>query len=219
MVQNGLMQGDTVLINDHFWDRFRDCVVREGIPYQWKALNDELPDDTEPSHCLRNFRIAAGKEKGEHRGFVFQDSDVYKWLEGVAFSLRWNPDPELEALADEAIQMVVDAQQPDGYLNTFYTINGLDKRWTNLKDHHELYCAGHLIEAACAYYQATGKRKLLDAALRFVDHIDSVIGPDEGKLRGYPGHPVIEMALMRLHEITGDEKHLRLAKYFVDERG
>ena len=219
MKQSGEIQGDRVLINDPFWNRFRECVVREGIPYQWKALSDALPDDTEPSHCLRNFRIAAGKEKGEHRGWFFQDSDVYKWLEGVAFSLRWNPDPELEALADEAIQIIVDAQQPDGYLDTFYTINGLEKRWTNLKDHHELYCAGHLIEAAAAYYQTTGKRTLLDASLRFIDHIDSVIGPDEGKLRGYPGHPVIEMALMRLYEITGDEKHLRLAKYFVDERG
>lgn len=219
MTQSCRMNRGAVRIDDTFWNRFRECVVREGIPYQWSALTDALPEDTEPSHCLRNFRIAAGKEEGEHRGFVFQDSDVYKWLEGVAFSLRWNPDPVLEALADEAIRTIADAQQPDGYLDTYYTINGLDQRWTNLKDHHELYCAGHLIEAAVAYYQATGKRTLLDAALRFVDHIDSVIGPEEGKIHGYPGHPVIEMALMRLYAVTGEEKHLRLAEYFVDQRG
>ncbi|MBQ8094374.1 MAG: glycoside hydrolase family 127 protein [Clostridia bacterium] len=208
-----------VTINDGFFNRFRETLIREGIPYQWEALNDRLPADTEPSYCIRNFRIAAGKEEGSHGGFVFQDSDVYKWLEGVAFSLRWHPDPALEATADEAISIIAEAQQPDGYLDTYYIINGLEKRWTNLKDHHELYCAGHMIEAAVAYYMVTGKRRLLDVALRFVDHIDSVIGPEEGKLHGYPGHPVIEMALMRLYEVTKDPRHLHLAEYFVNERG
>ena len=207
-----------VTIDDGFWNSFRDTVVREGIPYQWEALNDAV-EDAEPSHCMRNFRVAAGKEKGEHGGCVFQDSDVAKWLEGVAFSLRWHPDPALEAVADQAIQDIVDAQQPDGYMDTYYIINGLDQRWTNLKDNHELYVAGHMIEAAVAYYQSTGKRALLDAVIRLVAHIDSVIGPEEGKLHGYPGHPVIEMALMRLYAVTGDPKHLKLAKYFVDQRG
>jgi len=205
-------------IGKGFWSAFRDTVVREGIPYQWRALNDEI-EDAEPSRCMRNFRIAAGKEAGEFHGFWFQDSDVAKWLEGVAYSLRWHPDPALEAIADGAIRDVVDAQQPDGYMDTYYIINGLEKRWTNLKDHHELYVAGHMIEAAVAYYQATGKRVLLDAVIRLVDHIDSVIGPEEGKLHGYPGHPVIEMALMRLYGVTGNEKHLRLAEYFVRQRG
>ena len=205
-------------IDGGFWSAFRETVVREGIPYQWRALNDRV-EGAEPSHCMRNFRIAAGKEPGGFSGFVFQDSDLAKWLEGVAYSLRWRPDPELEAIADEAIRAVVDAQQPDGYMDTYYIINGLDKRWTNLKDHHELYVAGHFIEAAVAYYQATGKRPLLDAVLRLVDHINSVIGPEEGKLHGYPGHPVIEMALMRLYEVTGDPMHLRLAEYFVRQRG
>lgn len=208
-----------VTLDDRFFNRFRETLIREGIPYQWKALNDQLDADAEPSRCMRNFRIAAGKEQGEFGGFVFQDSDLYKWLEGVAFSLRWHPDPALEAVADGAIQAVADAQQPDGYLDTYYIINGLDKRWTNLKDHHELYVAGHMIEAAVAYYQVTGKRALLDVALKLVDHIDSVIGPEAGKLPGYPGHPVIEMALMRLYGVTGDPKHLRLAAYFVNQRG
>ncbi|MGX8705420.1 MAG: glycoside hydrolase family 127 protein [bacterium] len=208
-----------ITLNDPFWNGFRDTVVRVGIPYQWQALNDELPPDTEPSHCLENFRIAAGTAAGEHRGYVFQDSDVYKWLEGVAFSLRWHPDAALEALADEAIRIVAAAQQPDGYLDTYYIINGLDRRWTNLRDNHELYCAGHLIEAAVAYAQATGKRELLNVALRLVRHIDGVLGPEAGKLHGYPGHPVIEMALMRLYDLTKDPDHLRLARYFVDQRG
>ena len=134
-------------IDDAFWSRTRETVCREGIPYQWRALNDQI-QDAEPSHCMRNFRIAAGKEKGGHVGFVFQDSDIAKWIEGAAFSLRWHPDPELEATIDGAIDEVVAAQQPDGYLDTYYIINGLDRRWTNLKDNHELYCAGHLLEAA-----------------------------------------------------------------------
>ena len=206
------------IIEDSFWSRMRETVRREGIPYQWKALNDQIPG-AEPSYCMRNFRIAAGKESGQHAGFVFQDSDVAKWIEGAAYSLRWHPDEELEAVIDGAIEEVVAAQQPDGYLDTYYIIGGMDKRWTNLKDNHELYCAGHMIEAAVAYYQATGKRVLLDAMIRFVDYIDSVLGAEAGKLHGYPGHPVIEMALMRLYAITQDPKHLKLAKYFVDQRG
>ena len=205
-------------ITDPFWFRVRETARREGIPYQWKALNDEIPG-AEPSRCMRNFRIAAGKMQGEHAGFVFQDSDIAKWIEGAAWSLRWHPDPVLEKIVDGAIEEVVAAQQPDGYLDTYYIINGLDKRWTNLKDNHELYCAGHMIEAAVAWYLVTGKRVLLDAMIRFVDHIDSVLGPEDGKLRGYPGHPVIEMALMKLYRVTGDPKHLKLARYFVDQRG
>ena len=144
-----------VRIDDTFWSKTRETVRREGIPYQWRALNDMIPG-AEPSYCMRNFRIAAGKEQGEHAGYVFQDSDVAKWIEGAAFSLRWHPDPALEATVDGAIDEVVAAQQPDGYLDTYYIINGLERRWTNLKDNHELYCAGHLIEAAVAYFQVTG---------------------------------------------------------------
>lgn len=205
-------------IEDSLWNRMRETVRREGIPYQWEALNDRVPG-AEPSYCMRNFRIAAGKQPGKHAGFVFQDSDVAKWIEGAAYSLRWHPDEALEAVIDGAIEEVVAAQQPDGYLDTYYIINGLDRRWTNLKDNHELYCAGHMIEAAVAYYCVTGKRKLLDAMIRFVDCIASVLGPEEGKLHGYPGHPVIEMALVRLYGVTGEAKHLDLAKYFVDQRG
>lgn len=209
---------EKITLHDAFWCPIREVIRKEAIPYQWKALNDQI-EGAEPSYCMRNFRIAAGKETGKHGGYVFQDSDVAKWLEGVAFSLIWHPDAELEHIADSAIDEIAAAQQPDGYLDTYYIIGGLEKRWTNLMDHHELYCAGHLIEAGVAYYQATGKRKLLDVVLHYVDHIDSIFGAEEGKLHGYPGHPVIEMALMRLYDITHDDRHLKLARYFITQRG
>ena len=159
-----------------------DVVRKKMIPYQWKALNDQVPD-VEPSHAIENFRIAAGEKTGEYHGMVFQDSDVAKWLEAVAYSLSTHPDPALEAQADQVIDLVARAQQPDGYLNTYYTIVEPEQRWTNLAENHELYCAGHFIEAAVAYYEATGKDKLLQVVKRFVDHIDSVFGPEEHKKR------------------------------------
>ena len=140
-------------------------------------------------------------------------------IEIVGKTLEWHPDLELELLADSAIDIICTAQHSDGYLNTYYTINSLDKRFTNLKDDHELYCLGHMIEATVAYYQITGKRKLLDAAIDFVSCVDKTFGTEADKLKGYPGHEIIEMALMRMYQITKDEKHLKLAKYFVDERG
>ena len=205
-------------MDDKFWKRYIELIRKETIPYQWNALNDRIAG-VKPSHAIENFRIAAGISKGEFHGYVFQDSDLYKWLETVAYSLATHPDKALERRADEAIELIRKAQQPDGYLNTYFTINGLDKRWTNERDKHELYCAGHLIEAAVAYYEATGKRKILDIACAFADHIDSVFGPEGGKKRGYPGHQEIELALMRLYRATGNERYLKLGKYFLDERG
>ena len=208
----------SVRIADGFWGDFQRRVLDKVIPYQWEALNDRVPD-ADRSGCIHNFEVAAGRKQGEHYGWVFQDSDLAKWLEAVAYALTLRPDPELERRADETIELICAAQQPDGYLNTYYIINGLDKRFTNLKDNHELYCFGHMTEAAVAYYQATGKDALLRAMVRFADCIDRCIGPEEGKLHGYPGHEVAEMALIRLYGITHDEKHLRLAKYFIDQRG
>ena len=208
----------SVRVTDGFWGSYQRRVLDKVIPYQWEALNDRVPG-ADKSGCIRNFEIAAGRRQGEHYGWVFQDSDLAKWLEAVAYALTVRPDPELERTADEAIGLVCAAQQPDGYLNTYYIINGLEKRFTNLQDHHELYCFGHMLEAAVAYYQATGKDALLQSMIRYADCIDRCIGPEEGKLHGYPGHEVAEMALMRLYAITHDKKHLRLAKYFIDQRG
>lgn len=209
----------TTAISGGFWSNLRETARKEGLPYQWAALNDQIPG-AQPSYGMRNFRAAAGKIKAEHGGFFFQDNDVAKWVEGAAHSLAWHYDAELDAIVDSAIDDIVSAQQPDGYLNTYYILTGLEKRWTNLMDYHELYCAGHMIEAAVAHYQATGKRRLLDAMIKFVAHIDSVIGPEEeGKLPGYPGHPVLEMALMKLYEVTKNPLHLHLAEYFIRQRG
>lgn len=238
---------DRVQVTDVFWKKEIDLVRDTVIPYQWEALNDRIPD-AQPSYCMHNFKVAgainqkheqeAGYVQPVHTtngfcvwpenpdvleekfyGFVFQDSDFAKWIEAVAYILHQFPNPELEATADEAIEIVCRAQQPDGYLDTFYIINDISKRFTNLRDHHELYCLGHLIEGAVAYYQATGKRKLLDAACRYADCVAEHIGPEDGKLCGYPGHEIAEMALAKLYEVTGEQKYRDLGFYFVNERG
>jgi DUF1680 family protein len=217
-----------VRVDDPFWSVFMERVRTKVIPYQWKALNDAVPGAA-PSYCIRNFKLAAELTHPEldygvprdigFGGMVFQDSDLAKWIEAAAYSLVWHPSQVLEQRLDETIDIICHAQQRDGYLNTYYIITGLEKRFTNLKDNHELYCLGHFIEAAAAYYEAAGKRQLLDAMIRYVDCVDAHIGPEEGKLHGYPGHEIAEMALVRLYAITKDEKHLRLAKYFIDQRG
>ncbi|QNU19114.1 MULTISPECIES: glycoside hydrolase family 127 protein [Geobacillus] len=205
-------------VNDRFWKRYIDVVRNEVVPYQWEALNDRIPD-AEPSHAIKNFRIAAGESDGEFYGMVFQDSDVAKWLEAVAYLLEEKRDSELEALADDVIELLGRAQQPDGYLNTYYTVKEPGKRWTNLRDNHELYCAGHLIEAAVAYFQATGKRRFLDIMCKYADYIGTVFGRGEGQIPGYDGHQEIELALLKLYEATGNENYLKLSQYFIDQRG
>jgi DUF1680 family protein len=164
---------------------------------------------------IRNFENAA-KGSGEHLGVYFDDSDVYKALEGIAYTLKNNPDPELEKKADEWIDKIAAAQESDGYIYTFYTLTGLDKRWDNM-DKHEMYCAGHLTEAAVAYYQATGKRKLLDVAIRMANHMMSEFGPD--KRHWVPGHQEIELALVKLYNVTLDERYLHFAHWLLEERG
>lgn len=191
-----------IKINDTFWSKYIKLVHKEVIPYQWEVLNNRIPN-IEPSHAIKNFRIAAGLEQGEFYGFVFQDSDVAKWLEAVAYRLEAHPDSDLEKLADEAIELISKAQQPDGYLNTYFTIKEPENRWTNLRECHELYTAGHMMEAAVAYYNATGKRKLLEVMCRFADYIDTVFGTEPGKIRGYDGHQEIELALVKLYEVNG----------------
>lgn len=207
-----------VNIKDEFWSRYIKLVREVVIPYQYDAINDRI-DDAEPSHAVKNFRIAAGLQSGEFQGMVFQDSDVSKWLEAVGFSLQTQKDPELEKEADEIIDILEMAQRPDGYLNTYFILKEPDNRWTNLAECHELYCAGHFFEAAVAYYNGTNKRKVLDIACRFADYIDSTFGPEEGKIHGYDGHEEVELALYKLYKVTGNERYLKLSKYFLDERG
>lgn len=207
-----------VKIQDSFWSDKIELVRNVVIPYQWEVLNDRVPG-AEKSHAIKNLEIAAGLLEGEFHGFFFQDTDVAKWIEAVAYSLSTHPDPELEEIVDEAIALVSKAQQEDGYLNSYFTTAAKGKRWTNLEECHELYTAGHFIEAGVAYYEATGKDELLQVVCKFANYIDEVFGPEPDKLKGYDGHQEIELALMRLYEVTKNERYARLGKFFIDERG
>ncbi len=238
-----------IKITDSFWGRAQELVRTEVIPYQWEALNDRVPDAAPsycmrnfktagrlmkekrekgaafvpPAYTFRGFEALpedpGNPDPDKFYGFVFQDSDFAKWIEAVGYSLINHPDPELERAADEAIDVVCAAQAENGYLDTYYIINGMDRIFTNLRSHHELYCFGHLTEGAISYAQATGKDKLLKAAMRYADFICTKFGPEEGKCKGYPGHEIAEMALARLYELTGEEKYLDLACFFLDMRG
>ncbi|WP_369297245.1 glycoside hydrolase family 127 protein [uncultured Neglectibacter sp.] len=205
-------------VTDRFYARLRELVRDKVIPYQWEALNDRVKD-AEPSGCIHNMKAAAEKNGEKHYGCVFQDSDLYKWMEAAAFTLMWTKDEKLEQEMEDTVSLLAAAQQPDGYLDTYYILGDMDRRWTNLKDHHELYCAGHMIEAAVAHFRATGRTTFLDVAEKLAAHIGSVLGPEEGKLHGYPGHEEIELALCKLYEVTGKEQYLQLARYFLSERG
>jgi len=205
---------------DGFVGRYQKLIADTVIPYQYEVLCDRAGG--EKSHVRENFINAARALRGEDAGdgfygMVFQDSDAAKWLEAAAYSLACRPDPKLEAEADELISLIAAAQDKDGYLNTRFTISDRDKRWTNLLEGHELYCAGHMIEAAAAYYESTGKRTLLEAAEKNALHIYRRF-VEEGK-PGCPGHPEIELALMKLSRVTGDGRFMKAAEHFVNIRG
>ena len=206
--------------------KFQKLIKEVVIPYQYSVLEDSAEGNTEKSHVIKNFinagNVLAGKGEGDgFYGMVFQDSDAAKWLEAVAYSLAIFPDSKLENTADQFIDIIAKAQDSDGYLNTYYTIKDKDKRWTNLLEGHELYCSGHMLEAACAYYEATGKKTLLNVMIKNVEHIYSVFmnESDSIKFNGIPGHPEIELALMKLYTLTGIKHSLELAKHFIDKRG
>jgi DUF1680 family protein len=213
-----MIEPKQVRIKDGFWSRYQELITNEVIPYQWRAMNDQIPDAPK-SHAIKNLQIAGGSETGEFHGFIFQDSDVYKWLEAVAYSLMTHPDSELEQLADIVVEIIAKAQHPDGYINSYFTIAKPEARWTNLRDWHELYCAGHFFEAAAAYYQAVGNTQVLDTARKFVDYLLEVFGSNPEQIPGYPGHEEIELALVKLYQVTDDERYLQLSKFFIEERG
>jgi DUF1680 family protein len=203
------LETDAVTIDGGIWAK-RQAVNRESaLPHGFRML--------EAAGNLENLRIAAGRANGAYRGPVFMDSDVYKWLEAAAFEVARAPSDSLGSMIDTAIEVAAAAQREDGYLNSHYTVAAPGKRWTDFEHGHELYCAGHLFQAAVAHRRATGDERLLEIARRFADHIDSVFGP--GKRAATPGHPEIEMALVELHRETGERRYLDLAKFFVDQRG
>src|SRR5215217_1337265 len=199
---------DAVDLSDEFWEPRRRINREVTLPSQFRHL--------EETGRLDNFRRASGKVGGEYQGIYFNDSDVYKWLEAASWSLATDPDPGLEQMVDAAITEIEDAQRPDGYLNTYFTFERADERWTDF-DLHEMYCAGHLFQAAVAHFRATGSERLLDVATRFADHICDTFGPE--KRQAVDGHEEIEMALVELYRVTGERRYLEGARYFVDARG
>ncbi|MBE35693.1 MAG: hypothetical protein CMI16_09100 [Opitutaceae bacterium] len=188
------------------------------IPYQWEALNDRIPG-AERSGTVHNFQVAAGEKKGEFYGLWFQDSDLAKWLEAASFSLATHPDPKLDAEIDVVIETIAKAQESDGYLDTYIQLTAPDKKWTNLFEWHELYIAGHFIEAGVAHFEATGKRTLLDVVCKLADMIERVFGLGEDQNHGYPGHEEVELALVKLARVTGEKRYVQLAAYFINQRG
>lgn len=170
---------------------------------------------------IENFRVASGRSDREFTGIFFNDSDVYKWVEAAAWVSMADPDGEVTRAMEECIGEIIAAQQPDGYLNSYYTTGGREKeRWSNLRERHQLYLAGHLFQAAVAHYRSTGATRLLDAAKRFADCICLQFGPaSEGKQEETDGHPEIEMAMVELYRATREIRYLRQAEFFVNVRG
>ena len=200
-----------VTFDDSFWAPRQEVNRTVTIPHMHQMLVD--------TGRIGAFDLNFTRPVPSPIVLIFGDSDPAKWLEAASYALATHPDPTLEQLVDEVADKIIGAQQPDGYLNTHFTAIQPEMRWKNLRDWHEMYCAGHLIEAAVAHHQATGQSKLLDCLSRYADHIDGQFGRAPGKRRGYGGHPEIELALVRLYHATGEQRYLELSKYLVEERG
>ncbi len=200
-----------VNFHDAFWAPRMEVNRKASLPHIFRKL--------EETGRISAFDLNFERPVPSPIVLIFGDSDPAKWIEAASYSLATHPDPELEAKVDYVADKIISAQQPDGYLNTHFTHIQPDMRWKNLRDWHEMYCAGHLIEGAVAHHQATGQRKLLDSLSRYADHIADTFGREPGKKRGYPGHPELELALVRLYHETGNCRYLELASFFIDERG
>ncbi|MCT7377645.1 glycoside hydrolase family 127 protein [Chelativorans salis] len=207
-----------VKLTGAFWRERLDTVLARTVPSQHRQLaahgileSLKLPKPVPP--------VSIPPNRHNFTTQIFWDSDVGKWIEVASYALAHKRDAEIEAQIDAVVEDLAKAQLPDGYLNCWYIQRELENRWTNLRDNHELYNAGHLLEGAIAYYQATGRRRFLDIMERYLDHIAETFGTGPGQKRGYPGHPEIELALVKLYHLTGDKRRLDLAAYFVNERG
>jgi len=202
----------SVQVKDAFWSARQNTIIDVTIPYMEEVLNDRI-EGIDRSHAIENFRAAAGESKEAFYGMVFQDSDVYKWIEATAYALMVRPDAALEKRLDDVIALLGRAQQPDGYLNTYFTLKD-EPRFSNLLECHELYCAGHLLEAAVACYEALGKRELLQIGEKLCACLMKQFEED-----GIPGHQEIEIGLLRMYHVTGKEEYLDLCMKFLDRRG
>ncbi|MCR6634382.1 beta-L-arabinofuranosidase domain-containing protein [Devosia sp.] len=207
-----------VRLEGKFWHERLETVLDRTVPSQHKKLGEygildslKLPNPPPPLRFPRH-----------NNGFtvqVFWDSDVGKWIEAASYALAHRRDADIEAKIEAAVDDLEKAQAPDGYLNCWYLGREPENRWTNLRDNHEMYNAGHLLEGAVAYFQVTGRRRFLDVMERYLDHIYATFGTEAGKRRGYDGHEEIELALMKLYYLTGEQKHLDFATYMINERG
>lgn len=207
----------SVTFEGGFWGE-RLAVVREAtVPHNFELCEStgRLANLTRAGDAVQAGRLSP--PPGGYEGYFFNDSDVYKAIEAACYQLAQHPDPALEATIDAVITDIAHGQHPDGYINAHFTLTGLDKRWTNEAVMHETYCIGHLIEAGIAHFQATGKRVLLDVAIRAADHLAANFGPDKRHI--VPGHQEVELALLRLYHITGDARHLETARFFLEDRG
>lgn len=200
---------DAVRLDGGFWHRWQEVNRTHALSYGYQQLND--------AQVLANFEVVAGRRSADFQNMRFADSDLYKWLEGAAYELAVCENEWLSGRVAHAVELTSAAQHEDGYLNTFYQLTDPEGRWSNLRDNHELYSAGHLFQAGVAHFRATGERSLLSVATRFADHIDKVFG--QGKKQSVPGHPEIEMGLIELSRATGENRYLELARFFIDERG
>lgn len=235
----------SITITSPFWRRYQQEIIRHGLPYQWRVLNDNIditmaddPSDLgtgsikPTSHAMHNLRIAAGLEQGQFSGRQYQDTDVYKWLEAACYALHTIKDPDnglalephdidsLQVAVDEAVDVIGRAQAPDGYLDTKYQLDMTpEQRFTSLQWSHELYDMGHFIEAAVAHYETTGTRTALNIAVRVAECIAQHFGDGPDQVHGPDGHPEIELALARLYEATGERRWLDLAAWFLRIRG
>ncbi|HZH99284.1 MAG TPA: beta-L-arabinofuranosidase domain-containing protein [Fimbriimonadaceae bacterium] len=198
-----------IRLHGPFWPRWQQALVETMLPAQYEQL--------EGTGRLANFRRAAKLEEGEHQGLFFNDSDVYKWVEAASYAVALDPDAGLRSKVDDIIGWIAAAQEEDGYLNTFFQLKHPNLKWRNLNTMHEMYCAGHLIEAGVANFGCTGSRSLLEVAVRLADHICSIFGP--GKRLGYCGHQELELALIRLADAAGQEQYRELAAWMVEARG
>lgn len=221
-----------VEITSAFWTRYINLVIDKVLPYQWAVLNGEQEVDLPPdpggnpvdsydklNHSIRNLKVAAGEQDAPFHGMPFQDSDVYKWLEAVAYALHHRDDPQLRRLADDVVDLIARAQREDGYLDTFFQIQWKDRVFKRIQQSHELYSMGHYIEAAVAYWQSTGNEKALEIAKRMAACIEANFGDGETQVHGADGHPEIELALARLAEATGEERYAMMGRWFLNIRG
>ena len=197
-----------VTINGEFWNNKIQMIRDKSLPHIYKWLGN--------SGRLESFKLMPNPAPEPH---IFWDSDVYKWLEAACYAWATEPEPSLREEIDETVQLICRAQQADGYLNVYFSSVHPERRWTDLEGGHELYCAGHLFEAAVAHYEATGNEQLITVAKNYADYLYRVFGPENGKIHGYPGHEEVELALIKLYRATENKTYLDLATYFVNERG